>query len=72
VEGVKHDFFFMHILEGLSAVLLEATNSLNIFDFWGFEFIDKFLNDLSVNRIWGNMYKERKKWLSSLIVALAF
>jgi hypothetical protein len=63
VEGVKHDFFFMHVMEGPLAILLGAANSLNVFDVLGFEFIDKFLNHLSVNRIWGNMYKERKKWI---------
>jgi hypothetical protein len=52
VEGVKHGCFFVHVLEETFALLVEATNSPNVFNFLRFEFIDKFLNDLSVNMRW--------------------
>jgi hypothetical protein len=51
VEGVKHDCCFMHVLEDPFVVLLEAEKSLNVFNFLRFEFIDKFWNDLLVNRL---------------------
>jgi hypothetical protein len=52
VEGVKHDCCFVHVLEDSFAVFLEAVNSPIVFDLLRFEFIDKFLNGLSVNRLW--------------------
>ena len=57
VEGVKHDCFFMHVLEDPFAVLLEAVNSPNVFNFLRFGFMDKFLNELSVNKIWSKHVK---------------
>ena len=61
MEGVKHDCWFMHVLEDPFAVLLEATNSLNAFDFLRFELIDKFLNDLSINRLWSKHVQRKQK-----------
>jgi len=52
MEGVKHDCCFMHVLEDPFAVLVEVANSPNDFNVLRFEFIDKFLNDLSINRLW--------------------
>jgi hypothetical protein len=52
VEGAQHDYCFMHVLEDPFAVLLEAVNSPNVFNLLRFEFIDRFLNELSVNRFW--------------------
>jgi hypothetical protein len=50
VEGVKHDCCFVHILEDPFAVLLEAVNSPNVFNFLRFGFMDEFLNELSVKQ----------------------
>jgi hypothetical protein len=61
VEGVKHDNCFMYVMEDPFAVLLEAERSPNVFNFLRFEFIDKFLNDLSVNRFWSKQVKRKKK-----------
>jgi hypothetical protein len=61
VEGVKHDCCFMHVLEDPFAVLLEAVNNPNVFNFLRFEFIDKFLNDLSVNKLWSKHVQRKKK-----------
>jgi hypothetical protein len=61
VEGVKHDFCFMYVLEDPFAILLEAKNSPNVFNFLRFEFIDKFLNGLSVNMLSRkNMQRKQK------------
>jgi hypothetical protein len=51
MEGVKHGCCFVHVLEDPFIVLVEAVNSPNVFNFLRFEFIDKFLNDLSINRL---------------------
>jgi hypothetical protein len=61
VEGVKHDCCFMYVLEDPFAILLEAAKSPNVFNFFRFEFIDKFLNDLLVNKIWRKHVKRKKK-----------
>jgi hypothetical protein len=42
----------MHVFEDPFSSLLEAVNSPNVFNFLRFEFVDKFLNELLVNRIW--------------------
>jgi hypothetical protein len=60
VEGVKHDCCFMHVLEDPFIVLLGAVNSPNNFNFLRFEFIDKFLNELSVNKLWSKHVQRRK------------
>jgi hypothetical protein len=50
----------MHFLEDPFAVLLEVVNSPNVFDFLRFEFIGKFLNELSVNKVWSkNVQREQ-------------
>jgi hypothetical protein len=61
VEGVKHDCCFMYVMEDPFAVLLEAENNPNVFNFLRFEFIDKFLNDLSINRLWSKHVQRKKK-----------
>jgi hypothetical protein len=61
VEGVKHDCCFMCVLDNPFGFLLEVTNSLNVFYFLRFEFIDKFLNDLSINRVWSKHVQRKKK-----------
>jgi hypothetical protein len=61
VEGVKHDCCFMYVLEDPFAVLLEAENSPNVLNFFKFEFIDKFLNDLLVNILWRKHVKRKQK-----------
>jgi hypothetical protein len=61
VEGMKHGCCFVHVLEDPFAVLVEATNSPNAFNFLRFEFIDKFLNGLSVNRLWSKHVQRKKK-----------
>jgi hypothetical protein len=61
VEGVKHDCCFMYVLEDPFAVLLEVANNLNVFNFLRFEFIDTFLNDLSINKIWSKHVKRNQK-----------
>jgi hypothetical protein len=60
VERVKHDWCFMHVLEDPFVVFLEVVNNPNVFNFLIFEFIDKFLNELSVNNIWRKHVKIRK------------
>jgi hypothetical protein len=57
VEGVKHDCCFMHVLEDPFAVLLEAVNNPNVFNFLRLKFIDKVLNELMVNKIWRKLGK---------------
>jgi hypothetical protein len=69
VEGVKHDCCFMYVFEDPFAVLLEAINSPNVFNFLRFEFIDKFLNDLSVNRLWSK-HVQRKKIVDKVLAWL--
>jgi hypothetical protein len=61
VEGVKHGCCFVHVLEDPFAVLLEVTNNHNVFYFLRFEFIDKFLNDLSVNKLWSKHVQRNQK-----------
>jgi hypothetical protein len=61
VEGVKHDCCFMYVLEDPFEVLLEVEKIPNVFNFLRFEFIDKFLNDLSVNRLWRKHVQRKKK-----------
>jgi hypothetical protein len=61
VEGVKHDCCFMHVLEDPFAVLLEAVNNPNVFNFLRLEFIDKFLNELTVNKFWRKHVQRKKK-----------
>jgi hypothetical protein len=55
VEGLKEDCCFVHILEDPFAVLLEAMNSPNVFNFLRFGSMDEFLNELSVSRIWSKL-----------------
>jgi hypothetical protein len=61
VEGVKHDCCFMYVLEDPFAVLLEEANNPNVFNFLRFEFVDKFLNGLSVNMLWSRHVQRKKK-----------
>jgi hypothetical protein len=61
VEGVKHDFCFMHILEDPFAFLLKALNNPNVFNFLRFKFIDKFMNELLVNKLWSKHVQRKKK-----------
>jgi hypothetical protein len=42
----------MHVLEDPFVVLLEAIKSPNVFNLLRYEFIDRFLNQLSVNMFW--------------------
>ena len=60
MEGVKHDCCFVHILEDPFAVLLEAVNSPNVFNFLRFGFMDEFLNELSVSRIWNKHVRSKQ------------
>jgi hypothetical protein len=69
VEGVKHDCCFMHVLEDPFVVLLEAVNGPNAFNFLRFEFIDKFLNELSINKLW-RKHVQRKKTVDKMIAWL--
>jgi len=69
MEGVQHDYCFVHVLEDLFAVLLEAVNTPNVFDFLRFEFIDRFLNILSVNGIW-RKHLQRKKTIDKMVAWL--
>jgi hypothetical protein len=69
VEGVKHDFCFMHILEDPFAVLLKALNNPNVFNFLRFKFIDKFLNELLVNKLWSK-HVQRKKIMDKMVAWL--
>jgi hypothetical protein len=66
VEGVKHDCCFVCVLEDPLAFLLEAVNSPNIFYFLRFEFISKFLNELSVNRFCSKCV-QRKQTVDEII-----
>jgi len=66
MEGVKHDCCVMHVLEGPFAFLLVASNNLNVWYFLRFEFIDKFLNDLLVNKI-RSMHVKRKKKVDEVL-----
>jgi hypothetical protein len=61
VEGTKHGFCFVHVLEDPFEFLVEATNSPNVLNFLRFEFIDKFLNGLSVNRLWSKHVQRKQK-----------
>jgi hypothetical protein len=61
VEKVKHDFYFVHVLEDPFAVLLETVNNPNIFEILRFEFIHNFSNGLSVNRIWSEHVQSKQK-----------
>jgi hypothetical protein len=61
VEGVKHGCCFMHVLEDPFAFCLESINNPNVFDFLRLEFIDKFLNELSVNMLWRKHVQTKKK-----------
>jgi hypothetical protein len=57
VEGAKHNCCFVHILEDPFAFLLEAMNNPNVFNFLRFGFMDEFLNELSLSRIWNKLLK---------------
>jgi hypothetical protein len=61
VEGVKHDCFFMNVLEDPFVFLLEAVNNPNVFNFLRLEFIDKFFNELTVNNFWRNHVQRNQK-----------
>jgi hypothetical protein len=61
VEGVKHSYCFVHVLEDPFAFLLEAVNNPNVFNVLRFEFIDNFLNGLSVNWFWSKHVQRNKK-----------
>jgi hypothetical protein len=52
VGGAQHDYCFMDVLGDPFAVLLDTINSPNVFKLLIFEFIDRFLNELSANRFW--------------------
>ena len=69
MEGAKHDCCSMHVLEDPFAVLLEVENNFNVFDFLRFECIDKFLNDLSVNKLWSK-HVPRKKMVDKVLAWL--
>jgi hypothetical protein len=69
VEGVKHDCCFIHFLEDPFAVLLEAVNSPNVFNFLRFKFIDKFLNELSVNKLWSK-HVQRNQTMDKILAWL--
>jgi hypothetical protein len=60
VEGVKHDYCFVHVLEDPFVVFLEAVNSSNVFNFLRFGFMDEFLNELSVSRIWSKLVQSKQ------------
>jgi hypothetical protein len=51
----------MYVVEDPFAVLLEAENSPNVFNFLRFERIDKVLNDLSVNGLWSKNVQRNQK-----------
>jgi hypothetical protein len=65
MEGVKHDFYFMHVLEDPFVFLLEAVNNSNVFNFLRFEFIDNFF-ELSVKKIWRN-HVQRKQMMDKML-----
>jgi hypothetical protein len=69
VEGVKHCCCFMHVFDDPFAVLLEAINNPNVFDFLRFEFVDKILNELSKNRLWSK-HVQRNKTVDKVIAWL--
>jgi hypothetical protein len=60
VEGVKHDDCFVHILEDPFAIVLEEINSPNVFNFLRFRFMDEFLNELSISRIWSKLVQSKQ------------
>ena len=60
VEGMKHDCCFMHVFKDPFAVLLEAVNNPHVCNFLRFEFVDKFLNELSINRLWRKHVKRKQ------------
>jgi len=59
----------MHVFDDPFAVLLEETNNPNVFDFLRFEFADKFLNELSVNKLW-RKHVQRKKTMDKVLAWL--
>jgi hypothetical protein len=59
----------MYVLEDPFVVLLEMENNPNVFNFLRFEFIDKFLKDLSINRLWSK-HVQRKKKLDKMLAWL--
>jgi hypothetical protein len=69
VEGVKHDSCFVHLLEDPFAMLLVALNNPNVFDFFRFGFMDEFLNELSVKKIW-NKQVQRKQTVDKMLSQL--
>jgi hypothetical protein len=69
VERVKHDCCFVHVLEDPFEFLLEVVNNPNVFNFLRFEFIGKFLNELSVNRLWSK-HVQRKHTVDKILAWL--
>jgi hypothetical protein len=69
VEGAKHDCCFMHVFEDPFVVLLEVVNNPNVFNFLRYEFVDKFLNELSINRLWSR-HVQRKKIVHKVLAWL--
>ena len=57
---MKHDCCFVHILEDPFAVMLEEMNCLDVYIFLRFGFMDEFLNELSVRRIWNKLVKSKQ------------
>jgi hypothetical protein len=66
VEEVKHDCCFVHVLKDPFAVLLEAVNNPNVFNFLRFGFMDEFLNELSVKRLWSK-HVQRKQTVDKML-----
>jgi hypothetical protein len=60
VEGVKHVDYFAYILEDPFAILLEVIKNPNVFYFLRFGLMDKFSNELSVNRIWSKLVRSKQ------------
>jgi hypothetical protein len=60
VERVKHYCCFANVLDDPFEFLLEAVNDPNVFEFLRFEFMCKFLNELSVNRFWTRHVKRNQ------------
>ena len=69
MERVEHDHSFVHVLEDPFVFLLEVVNSPNGCYFLKFEFIDRFLNELSVNRFW-NKHVQRNLALDKTLAWL--
>jgi len=69
VEEVKHGCCFVHILKDPFVVLVEVTNSPNLFNFLRFECIDRLLNELSINNIWSE-HLQRKRTMDKMIAWL--